>query len=284
MKKKNTYLKIIGFLIMVISLSICLCGCSEVNFVTYHNSDGTIQEYVYLIVDDDILRQHGYQPNQAKIEIRTHAHSEATQLLEEYQNKIILQYQNKTIDSNEYTSLFDGVKVIEQDWEDSKYIIGFEYKSSTIYKKYYELMNNASFNNNTKEIKKLFYTKTYYYGTANYSDYSIFNRVYDYYANSKFSNISPEETNLTYSYTVSTKRFHSDADKVTLDSNGNYIHTWNINPNEPARPIYFYTISANRSMWILVCIGIGLLTTAALGIIGLIIYCKNNKINKNNSQ
>lgn len=284
MKRKNLCLKIFSLLIMVISLSFCLCGCAEVNFVTYHNSDGTIHEYVHLMIDEYTLRQHDYQPNQTKIEIRTHAHAEASQLLEEYQNKIIIQYQNKLIDATEYTSLFDGVKIIEQDWNENKYIIGFEYKTSTIYKKYYELMNNASFENNTKEIKKPFYTKTYYYGTANYGDYSIFNRIYNYYTNSKFATISPQETNLTYSYTVSTKRFHSDADKVILDSNGNYIHTWNIDPNEPARPICFYTISANRSMWILVCIAIGLLTTAVLGIVGLIIYRKNNKINKNNSQ
>ena len=254
---------------MFILLCFCLCGCANVNFVTYHNDDGSIYEYVYLTIDDQALVNHGYNPDLVKVDIKTNSYIEASNLIKQYQSKLTAEYQTQSISNDKYTHLYGGVKILEQDWDGETYLIGLEFVDSTTYKKYYELLNGTIFNSNTKEIEKLFYTKTYYYGTTNYGDYSIFNRIYNYYANTIFSTISPQETTLNYSYSVSTRRFHSDADKTYLDSNGNYIHTWKVNPEAPARNIYFYTISANRSMWIVVCIGISLLACAILSIIGI---------------
>lgn len=285
MQNKCLNLKLLTLSIMLILLSFCLCGCANVNFVTYHNSDGSISEYVYLTIDETKLIEHGYNPDSIKNEIRLNSFTEANNLLAEFQNKLTEQYQNQILTSSEYTTLFNGLKIFQEDWNDSTYAIGFEFKNSSIYKKYYEIMNGATFGSNTKEIKNLFYTKTYYYGTTNYGDYSIFNRIYNYYANSRFASISPQETTLNYSYSVSTKRFHSDADEVTIDTNGNYIHTWQVSPHEPSREICFYTISANKGLWILTCIIIGLGTTLIIGIIAIIKYYKNKwqinlKLNK----
>lgn len=268
---------------MLILLCFCLCGCANVNFVTYHNDDGSIYEYVNLTIDDQTLLDHGYNPDIVKLEIKTNSHIEANALINQYQTKLTLEYQNQSISSDEYSKLYDGIKILEEDWNNGKYLIGLNFEDSTTYKKYYKLLNNSTFNSNTKKIEKLFYTKTYYYGTTNYGDYSIFNRIYNYYSNTMFATIAPQETTLNYSYSVSTRRFHSDADKVQLDSNGNYIHTWKVNPEQPARNIYFYTISANRSMWIIVCIGVSIIVCAILVIIGIIKYkkSKNNLIENN---
>ena len=140
-------------------------------------------------------------------------------------------------------------------------------------------MNGAESKPNTKKIKKLYYTKTYYYGTANFGDYSIFNRIYNYYASTIFATISPQQTDLTYSYSVSSRRFHSDADQTYLDTNGNYLHVWNIDPREPSRPIYFYTISATRGVWLLTCVGAGLTFSIILTTIAIFKYIKNKKKN-----
>lgn len=274
MKIKKSKLHIITLSVLLLLLSCCLCGCATVNFVTYHNIDGSIHEYVHLTIDEQAFSSHGYttqQISEAKTEIANNSYLEASQLLDEYKIKLENEYSSSQLTSDEYTTLFNGITIIEQKWDNTnEYVIGLEFKNSTIYKKYYELLNGIQFTSKGKEVKKTFYTKTYYYGTTNYGDYSIFNRVYNYYANSRFATISPQEANLNYSYSVSSRRFHSDADEINIDANGNYIHTWKVDPNNPAREIYFYTISANRSMWIIVCVGLGLITTLILGIVGIV--------------
>lgn len=285
MKTKHTNLNIFALAIMLILLCICLCGCANVNFVTYHNQDGSIHEYVNLVIDENELTKLGYNINNVKMEIKTNSHYEANSLIDLYHNKITHEYQSQRLTNDEYTLYYNGISLIEQDWNNGEYLIGLSFNNSAIYKKYYELLNGISFNTQPKVVEKLFYTKTYYYGTTNYGDYSIFNRIYNYYANTTFSSISPQKANLTYSYSVDTRRFHSDADQINMDSNGNYIHTWNVSPNEPARKICFYTISANRSMWLISCIGIGLLASIILCLIGIIKYLKNKNDTKpeNNS-
>ena len=282
MRTKTFNLKKSTLAIMLILLCVCLCGCAQVNFVTYHNSDGSIYEYVHLAIDEQELSKLGYNVSAVKMEIKTNSHLEANSLIDLYRNKVTAEYQSQNLTNDEYAAYYNGILLIEEDWTNGEYLIGLSFNSSTIYKKYYELLNNISFNSQPKVVEKPFYTKTYYYGSTNYGDYSIFNRIYNYYSNTAFASISPQKCNLTYSYSVDTKRFHSDADQVSLDSNGNYLHTWNVSPNEPAREICFYTISANRSMWLIACIGIGLTTSIVLCIIGIIKYLKTKNKNNNN--
>lgn len=291
MSKSKTKPKIFILTLLLLTVCFCLCGCAQINFVTYHNDDGTIVEYVYLDIDEQRLIEHNENPQQISIEIPSNCYAEAKKLLDNFHLKFSTQYNNKLLSNEEYTTYYNGVEIVQQDYLNGKYAIGFKYKNSEIYKKYYEVLNNSTFNNNPKRVKKLFYTKTYYYGTANYGDYSIFNSIYTYYTNSRFVAISPQEANLTYTYSVSSRRFHSDANKIQLDSNGNYLHTWNISPEEPAKQIHFYTISANKSIWILICIGISLICCLGLGAVGIIKHSKlkqpktldNNSIIVNNS-
>ncbi len=283
MKKISFKLKTFTLSILLLLTVFCLCGCTEVNFVTYHNEDGSISEYVYLIIDEQALAEHDYNVDAVKLEIQTNSHLEANALLEQYQSKLYNQLQGSLLTYKEYTTLYQGVKVIEEDWQGGDYAIGLNFANSTIYKKYYELLNNSTFNQNTKQKKILFYTKTYHYGTTNYGDYSIFARIYNYYSNTIFATISPQQATLNYSYSVDSRRIHSDADEINIDSNGNYVHTWKVNPNEPAREIYFYTITANRAVWVLTCVIIGLITCASLCIAGIISYNKNKQINAENN-
>jgi len=265
-------------------VTFCLCGCSEINFMTYHNADGTIHEYVYISIDSQKLTNYGYNIDEVKLTIQTDSRAEANNLLTEFQNKAYTQLINQQLTNKEYTLLYNGVKVIEQNWNGDTYLIGLEYSNSTTYKQFYEILSGQTSTSKTKTIKKTFYTKTYYYGTASYGDFTIFGRIYNYYSNSVFATISPQETKLKYSYSVSSRRLHSDAENITLDTNGNYIHSWNISPDNPSRQIYFYTISANRSIWIITSIIIGLTTCLILCSIGIVktLINKHKNINKNN--
>lgn len=282
MKIKTFNLKKISLAIILILLCFCMCGCAQVNFVTYHNDDGSIHEYAHLSINEHKLTKLGYNINSVRMEIKTNSHIEANNLIDLYHTKVTYEYQTQQLTSNEYSSLYNGVTLMEQDWSNGEYAIGLSFINSTVYKKYYELLNNVTFSSQPKVVEKLFYTKTYYYGTANYGDYSIFNRIYNYYSNTIFAQISSQECNLTYSYSVDSKRFHSDADQITMDNNGKYLHSWNVSPNEPARQIYFYTISANRGVWLIACIGIGLTASIVLCIIGIIKHLKSKHKNNNN--
>ena len=275
---QTTSTKTKSILLSLLLLTICFfaCGCASVNFVTYHNSDGSITECVYLAIDEQALIKHGENLEQISLEIPSDCYLVAKNLLDEYKNKLNEQLRLNLITTEEFTPLYSGIEIIQQDYTNGEYSIGFKYTNSSVYNKYYELLNNKTQTTNTSQTKKLFYTKTYYHGTANYGDYSIFGTIYNYYSNSRFSSISPQENMLTYTYSVTSRRFHSDANKIQADSSGNYLHTWNISPDEPNKQICFYTISANKSMWIIVCSSLSLLTTIFISIIALIKHKQQN--------
>ena len=270
-------LKLFTLLFVLIISAVTLCGCAQVNFVTYNNPDGSIDEYIQLSINPQTLSEYGFNSEQVMLDIKTNSYTEANLLLDFYRNKLSVELALGNISNTEYTELYGGVSILEKDWNNNKYTIGFTYSNSTVYKKYYELVNNITFSTSKPEqVKKLFYTKTYYRGTTNYGDYSIFYRIYNYYSNSQFANILPQNTSLTYSYSVDTKRMHSDADHISLDDNGNYIHTWNVSPENPNKVITFYTITANRGAWIALCLGIGLIVCTILCIIAIFKHRKNS--------
>lgn len=274
MKIKSINLKTITLLTMLTLLIFCLMGCASVEFATYHNADGSISEYVNITLDETLLHNHGYSIQSVEFEIKTKSHIEANSLLTEYRNKLANEYQENRITNIEYQKLYNGVTLIEIDWNNGQYLIGLNFVDSSTYREYYKLLNNITFSTSSNTVEKLFYTKTYYHGTTNYGDYSIFKRIYNYYSNTIFSQFSTQQTSLTYSYSVSTRRMHSDADSVRIDSQGNYIHSWIVDPVEPAKPIYFYTISANRPVWLITCISTGLLVSVTLCIVGIFKYLK----------
>lgn len=278
MKTKSNF-KFITLSIILLLICFTLSGCAQVNFITYLNSNGTINEYVYLVLDSNALMTHGYNPLEVKNSIRLNSQNIANNLLTEYQSKLAAAYSRQEISLQEFNEFNNGVAVIEHNWENDEYIIGLQFENATVYRQYYRLLDSQSSKTsfeNSKIIEKAFYTKTYYYGSTGYSDYSIFNSIYNYYTQTVFHDISPQEASLNYSYAVNSSRFHSNADSVSMDINGNYLHTWNVNPEEE-REIYFYTITANRSMWIIVCLIIGLTISLILCIIGLCSYIKTKR-------
>lgn len=279
--KKSFKPKTIILTTLLLLLVFCLTGCSQVNFITYHNSDGSICEYVYITLDKQELLKYNYNIASVEIEIKTNSNFHAQQLLSDYRSKLYQEYATKQLTGEQYNDYYKGVNIVEEQWKDGKYAIGLKYDNSTCYKKYYNLLNGAEFSSNGKKIEKPFYTKTYYYGTTGYGDYTIFSAIYNYYANTVFAGISPQNNTLTYSYSVDSRRMHSDADSIKVDNNGNYIHTWIVSPDEPSRQIYFYTITANKSAWIIVCTLVCLGVSIVLCIVGVFVAKRSKKINNN---
>lgn len=274
--RKKIFNKIVLLCILLL-ICVCFTGCASVDFITYCNDDGTINEYVYISLDAEELNSYGYNITDVQAEIENYSENIVSSLISDYNYKLLQTYKSGEISFEEYdyfNNKLNDIKVseIKSSWSDNSYIIGLQFKNSKIYKKYYQLLNNITNDEPSAEpleIEKTFYTKTYYYGTVGYSDYSLFNQVYNHYA-LMFSDIPNENTTLTYSYAINSRRYHSNADSILIDSNGNYIHTWNVNPNELDNQIYFYTLKANKSVWILLCIAIGLTICVILCIIGVI--------------
>lgn len=265
-------------LILILPLICFFCvGCSQVDFVTYHNDDGTISEYVYINVDSTELIKYGYNPLKTMADIKDDSNALLSTILNDYNAKLLDELRQKSITAQDYSYYSNGISRLERDWDNGQYIIGLQFQDSKVYKKYYQVLNGQDQAIDTiEETKKTFYTKTYYYGTVGYDDYNLYNTIHQYYIN-YFKNIPQSENSLLYSYQVSSSRFHSNADYVQQDRNGNYIHTWRVNPDETNKEIYFYTIKANRSIWIIVCISISLTLTIILVIISML----KVKANKN---
>lgn len=249
-------------ILIILILFVCLIftGCAEINFTTYHNEDGSIVERVSITIDEKELASYGYNVVLEEEKILIDINQRLKNLVQNYKNYLENKFIAEEISAEQYEVLIIGVTPKNNGWTNATLIAELIYNSADDYHSFYSYLNEGgSPTETTKEKTEHFlYTKTTYTGFANYGDFALYNEVYNVYANSKFSRINPDATTLYYNYAVSSKRIHSDADSIYIDSEGNYIHSWLINPNEPSRTIHLYTIKANPSYWILICMGISL--------------------------
>lgn len=260
-------------------------GCAEISFTTYHNDDGSIVEQVCITIDERELSSYSYNVVTEENKISTDVRTRLLNLVQNYNTYLQNRFSAGEITKSDYELLAFGVTPqMSEGWENGTLIAELIYSSADDYHSFYKYLNGGSSSTATTrdEEKHLLYTKTTYTGNANYGDFALYNEVYTVYAESRFSRISPEATTLYYNYAVSSKRIHSDADSIYLDNNGNYIHCWKINPNEPSRVIHLYTIKANPSYWILICMGISL--TICLITVTILVVKQKIKSNKEKSQ
>ena len=263
MSKLKFKLKPFALILILLSIVFCLAGCSQVEYTTYINTDGTIDEYLNITLDQEILEQHGFNIEVEKLNIQTFAKSTAENLIANYEEKLLADYRQTNITEEEYNSYTNTIKAIEQNWKNNTYLIGLQFSNRESYNKYYQLLNTDNKNFTTEQIiEKKLTTTTYHYRVSNYAKYGLFGQIHQYYS-TRYNTISNKPT-LKYSYMVPSKRFHSNADSVTVDNNGNYIHTWNIESDNLDRQLYFYTTKANTGFWISICIVISLTATAVL--------------------
>lgn len=259
-------------------------GCAQIDFSTYHNDDGSVIEQVSITINEQELADHGYNVLAEEQKILVDVNARLNQLILGYQSYLQGLYTHNQLTAENYASLYSGVKAdMSTEWASGNLIAQLIYASQTDYQFFYIYLHGGMVETGTQEVvKKTFYVKTIYTGTANYGDFALYNEVYSVYANSTFARFDPDATTLYYNYAVSSKRIHSDADNIRLDNNGNYIHRWKIDKDEPSKVIHLYTIQARPSYWIVLCIGISL----GVCVIAAIIFAINKpkKPKQNNTQ
>ena len=268
MIKPKIKLKSCLLVLIFISICFCLAGCSQVSFTTSINDNGTVDECLTITLDEHLLRDNNFNVEVEKLNIKIFAKTTANNLITEYKQKLRQDLDKENITLEEYNNFSKSISCVEHDWQNNVYIIGLQFANSQSYTKYYQLLNTTNTKySSEKTIEKALYTKTYYYQVSHYARYGLFGQIHQYYSN-RYGNISQNST-LQYNYIVSSKRFHSNADVVTADNNGNYIHTWNIPSDNLDRQLYFYTKKANAGMWVTISITISLAITTILCIIAI---------------
>ena len=273
---KSKYYKII-FCIMLLVVVFCLSACSSVRAMTVTNEDGSIDELVYVSLNEEEIINAGYTLDEMKNRISVSSMNEAQQIVYNLNLKISIDIAT-TSDSETISilnSFKNGIEVVGNTWQDDMYVIGIRFKNSDIYRYYYNITNNSSSKTYTK--KHFFYNKIYYYGLSMYVNYSdLYEKLNAYYSTNYPNLVESENNELLYTYITDLHREHSDADYIT-ELDGKYYHTWIIDGNDLTQELVIYYNVANRTNCMIVLIGVGILIS---GILLLIAYFVNKKTKK----
>ena len=260
---------------LLVVVTISFCACSSVRTMTVTNTDGTIDELVYISLDTQALIDAGYDNldiESMQTDITTTAMREASNIVDNFKQSIddLLAF-NFTMDFKTRTDLLnirDGLEVVTSSWQDNTYVIGLRFSDINVYRYYYNITETTEIQPTNEE--HFLYTKVIYSGLNMYVNYSDLYLRLNQEFSAKFPEFIENENELLYTYVTESRREHSDADFITrLD--GNYYHTWIVDGNNLGEEITLYYNIANRGNCILLCIGISILVCGVLLIIGLIV-------------
>lgn len=260
---------------LLVVVTISFCACSSVRTMTVTNTDGTIDELVYISLDTQAIIDAGYDNldiESMQTDITTTAMREASNIVDNFKQSIddLLAF-NFTMDFKTRTDLLnirDGLEVVTSSWQDNTYVIGLRFNDINVYRYYYNITEEAEVQPTNEE--HFLYTKVIYSGLNMYVNYSDLYLKLNQEFSAKYPEFIENENELLYTYVTESRREHSDADFVTrLD--GKYYHTWLVDSENIAEPITLYYNIANRGNCILLCIGISILVCGVLLIIGLIV-------------
>ena len=266
---------------LLVVVTISFCACSSVRTMTVTNTDGTIDELVYISLDTQAIIDAGYDNldiESMQTDITTTAMREASNIVDNFKQSIddLLAF-NFTMDFKTRTDLLnirDGLEVVTSSWQDNTYVIGLRFSDINVYRYYYNITETTEIQPINEE--HFLYTKVIYSGLNMYVNYSDLYLKLNQEFSAKYPEFIENENELLYTYVTESRREHSDADFVTrLD--GNYYHTWLVDSENIAEPITLYYNIANRGNCILLCIGISILVCGVLLIIGLIVDKRKKK-------
>lgn len=260
---------------LLVVVTISFCACSSVRTMTVTNTDGTIDELVYISLDTQAIIDAGYDNldiESMQTDITTTAMREASNIVDNFKQSIddLLAF-NFTMNFKTRTDLLnirDGLEVVTSSWQDNTYVIGLRFSDINVYRYYYNITEEAEVQPTNEE--HFLYTKVIYSGLNMYVNYSDLYLKLNQEFSAKYPEFIENENELLYTYVTESRREHSDADFVTrLD--GNYYHTWIVDGNNLGEEITLYYNIANRGNCILLCIGISIVVCGMLLIIGLIV-------------
>lgn len=260
---------------LLVVVTISFCACSSVRTMTVTNTDGTIDELVYISLDTQAIIDAGYDNldiESMQTDITTTAMREASNIVDNFKQSIddLLAF-NFTMDFKTRTDLLnirDGLEVVTSSWQDNTYVIGLRFSDINVYRYYYNITEEAEVQPTNEE--HFLYTKVIYSGLNMYVNYSDLYLKLNQEFSTKYPEFIENENELLYTYVTESRREHSDADFVTrLD--GNYYHTWIVDGDNLGEEITLYYNIANRGNCILLCIGISIVVCSVLLIIGVIV-------------
>lgn len=273
MKVLRVFKKVLLICLLLV-IAISFSACSSVRSMTVENTDGTIDELVYVSLNREEIETKGYSETQI-IEMK----KDIAETAEEKANQLIFNYRIR-LKVSPFSNV--GVKVIKSSWNKDSYAIGLRFENMASYQLFYNIDPNAP--NDATKTKEFLYTKHEYIRYTKYYVYQSLFKELETYFNTQYPELVTSESNETlYTYTTSTKRLHSDADIVTKQD-GKYYHTWKIDGENLDETISLYYKIANRGNWIILSIIVTLLFTVILLVVALIIKIISKKIyfNKHN--
>lgn len=271
---KKKVLPIFVCLLIVLS-TMFFSACSNINLTTVVNEDGSIDEIVTVLLDEQDLKSQGYSSNrisQIKNDIVDCGTQASTNICSDFnvrvQADILLA--STPAEVAKLNSYLNGISSLQNNLpQDVKYVFGIRFKNADVYRYYYNVSANQSPNYQTE--KHFLYTKYYYYGLTMYADYtSLYNNIKSSFATKYPTIVLNNQATLTYTYQTEYRRERTNADKIT-QKNGIYYHTWLVHESDFQQPIMIYYNIANSGNCILLCIGATMVICLLLWIIALIV-------------
>ena len=279
----NKFIQIFILIFAIVLITISFSACAQVRAITITNEDDSIDELVTVSLDFNAVLEGGYNVENMKAEIETTSIRIATNMKDELNDKIMRDKLLATQETREILNEFiDGIDVVKSTWKENTFAIGIRFKNIDVYRYYYDI---------TSEIKKemytekhFFYDKIYYYSSTMYVKHNaLYNSINLHYSQEYPNLINSESNELLYSYKTSVRRQHSDADFITKQD-GEYYHTWVVDPNNLDKPIMLYYNVANPESCIIVALAVTGAVVVILGAVaGIIELIKKKKGTTNHS-
>ncbi len=272
MNKKH-FSKILICIALIVS-AFCLTACSTVNATTVTNEDGTIDELVYVKIDDADLLNQNYTNSQIvvlKNDIKDTASNAGQNIVSNFNVRVQTDALLATteLERQRILSYNNGIIYLMDSQDDGTMIFGLRFRDANVYRYYYNISETASPQYITE--KHFLYTKCYYYGLTMYPDYtSLYNQIKSSLQVKYPDLVANNMANLQYTYQTELRREHSDADFVSY-KNGVYYHTWIVDENDFEKPIMIYYNIANSGNCILLCIGVSIVLCGILWIVAVLV-------------
>jgi len=272
-KKNNILIIFLLFILITISFS----GCAQVRTMTITNQDGSIEEQVFVSLDEKAIVEAGYTVSDVKDDISSVALREARAMINKLEQKIALDLFDATEETKQILNGFkNGLVVLSNNWEKNEYVVSVKFKNIDVYKYYYNIIEDTKTETQTEE--HFFYNKISFSGSTMYLKHKeLYDRT-NLEFSLKYAGLLDSESNeLLYTYKTDLRRQHSNADYITKHD-GEYYHTWIVEDVETEEILFHYNI-ANAGNWILIAIGISLVACGVMVVVHLIVSKVKNKSN-----
>lgn len=282
---------------LLLALVFVFTGCSNVDFTIIEYQDGSLNEVYTLEFDKTEFTQLGatdedVQKLQTRLLNRLHALAGNDENpIGHFETDFISRVNSSNLNTIERDNLITGFNC-ELSIYDNVYSLMFSYKNLETYRFFHGISEESVESSKDDMVieKKLFTYKIIQKSVARFGakitrddDSETTLGIYLFEETKKDISelISPEFSNrvvaptFTYTYATSSKRLHSDCDRLLYDY-GYYFHVWELSIDNLDKEIIFYNIEARRETWYITILG-----ATFLFVIALVITAKIKNSNKN---